>query len=97
MTVTIRELEGSEGEYFAYTKSVCGKATYLAYFRDDIFGAVVLVNFVEMLRAQFAAKSVEVKLLESCIRPKNPILLGLLRNSDDTESGVQGELPRGPC
>ena len=40
MTVTIRELEGSPGEYFAYTKSVCGRATYLAYFRDDIFGAV---------------------------------------------------------
>ncbi len=40
MTVTIRELEGSGDEYFAYTKSVCGKATYFVYFRDDIFGAM---------------------------------------------------------
>ena len=90
MTVTIRELEGSGDEYFAYTKSICGKATYFVYFRDDIFGAVVLVNFVEMLRTHFAAQSVEVKLLESCIRPKNPILLDLLRKSDGTGQGVRG-------
>ena len=79
MTVHIRALEGQGGEYFAYAKSVCGKATYFAYFHDDIFGAVVLVNFVEMLRSQFAAQRVEVKLLEGALQPKNPMLLELLR------------------
>lgn len=79
MTVTIRQLEGSSGEYFASSKSLGGKATYLAYFHDDIFGAVALLNFVEMLRKQFAAQSVEVKLLDGCIRPKNPAILEALR------------------
>jgi len=78
MTVTIRHVEGSPREYFASSKSLAGKATYLAYFHDDIFGAVALLNFVEMLRRQFAAQSVEVKLLDSCIRPKNPALVELL-------------------
>ena len=50
MTVTIRRIEDSQREYFAYAKSICGKATYFLYFCDDIFGAVVLHNFVEMLR-----------------------------------------------
>ena len=40
MTVTIRKLEKTEHEYFAYCKSLCGKATYLLYFDDSIFGAV---------------------------------------------------------
>ena len=79
MTVTVRQLEECPGEYLAYSKSLCGKATYFAYLRDDIFGAVILVNFVEMLRTHFAAQSVEVKLLDSCIRPKNPLLLEVLR------------------
>ena len=79
MTVTIRHVEGTPGEYVACTKSLGGKATYFAYLRDDIFGAVALVNFVEMLRKQFAPQSVEVRLLEDCIRPKNPALLEALR------------------
>ena len=45
MTITIRKLEKTEHEYFAYCKSLCGKATYLLYFDDSILGAVVLHNF----------------------------------------------------
>jgi len=44
MTVTIRKLDKSEHEYFAYCKSLCGKATYLLYFDDSILSAVVLHN-----------------------------------------------------
>ena len=79
MSVTIRQWEGSPGEYFAGAVSPAGKATDLAYFHDDIFGAVALLNFVEMLRRQCAAHSVEVKLLDSRIRPKNPARVEVLR------------------
>jgi len=40
MTVTVRRVENSQHEYFAYAKSICGKATYFLYFIDDIWGAV---------------------------------------------------------
>ena len=50
MTVTVRRVESSEHEYFAYAKSICGKATHFVYFTDDIWGAIVLHNFVEMLQ-----------------------------------------------
>jgi hypothetical protein len=82
MTVTIRELQDAQGEYFAYTKSLCGKATYFVYLRDDIFGAVALVNFVQMLRCHFDVQSVEVKVLDSSIQPKNPLLLEVLRQRE---------------
>ena len=79
MTVTIRQLQDCPHEYFAYVKSLCGKATYFVYLSDDIFGAIVLVNFIEMLRSHFQQQTVEVKLLESSLRPKNPMLLEVLR------------------
>ena len=46
MTITIRKFEKSDHEYIAYAKSLCGKATYCLYFVDDIWGAIVLCNFV---------------------------------------------------
>ena len=49
MTVTIRKLDKTDHDYFAYTKSLCGKATYLVYFQDDIWGAMILHNFIDML------------------------------------------------
>jgi hypothetical protein len=78
MTVTIRRIENAEREYFAYAKSICGKATYFLYFCDDIFGAVVLHNFVEMLR-RFFEKDVQVKLQDTTVQLKNEYLLSILR------------------
>lgn len=82
MTVTIRQLQDCPHEYLAYAKSLCGKATYFVHLSDDIFGAIVLVNFTEMLRSHFEQKTVEVKLLEGCVRPKNPMLLDVLKTPE---------------
>lgn len=79
MTVTIRRIENSEHEYFAYAKSICGKATYFVYFTDDIWGAVVLHNFVEMLRRFFEKESIKVRLQDTAIQLKNEYLLTILR------------------
>lgn len=79
MTVTIRKIENSDREYFAYAKSICGKATYFLYFIDDIWGAIVLHNFVEMLRKFFEQEKVKVKVQDTTIKLKNEYLLSLLR------------------
>lgn len=79
MTVTIRRIENSEHEYFAYAKSICGKATYFVYFTDDIWGAVVLHNFVEMLRRFFEKESIKVRLQDTAVQLKNEYLLTILR------------------
>ena len=78
MTITIRRVEQSEHEYFAYVKSTCGKATYFLYFCDDIAGAIVLYNFVEMLRRHFQKDAIKVKLHDSTIQLKNAHLLSIV-------------------
>ena len=79
MTVTIRKLDKSEHEYFAYTKSICGKATYFLYFEDNIWGAITLHNFIEMLKSFIQQKNVDVRIDEKSILIKNENILKLIK------------------
>jgi hypothetical protein len=82
MIVTIRQLQGSSHEYIAYTKSLCGKATYFVYFEDSIWGAVTLHNFIDMLKMFFQQKRVEVKVSEHTLRLKNKSVVSVLKSSE---------------
>ena len=88
MIVTVRRIENSQHEYFAYAKSICGKATYFLYFSDDIWGAMALHNFIEMLRRFFEKETIELKLQDMTIRLKNEYLLSILRDENTTEKSV---------
>jgi len=79
MEVTIRKLEKSENEYIAYTRSLCGKATYFLYFTDGIWGAVVLCNFVQMLKSYFEPQKLKLKVCENAVCLKNEHILSLLK------------------
>ena len=79
MTITIRKLDKSEHEYFAYIKSICGKATYFLYFEDSIWGAITLHNFIEMLKSFFQQKNVDVRIDEKSILIKNKNILELIK------------------
>jgi len=79
VTVIIRKLDNKEHEYFAYAKSLCGHGTYFLYFQDDIWGAVVLHTFIEMLRSFFKPAKVEVTVAEKDLTLKNDALLELLK------------------
>jgi hypothetical protein len=78
MNVTIRRLEHSDHEYLAYAKSLCGKATYFLYFCDDIWGAVVLCNFVQMLKSYFQAEKLKLTVHENAVCLKNEQILAFL-------------------
>lgn len=79
MTITIRKFEKSEHEYIAYAKSLCGKATYCLYFCDDIWGAVVLCNFIQMLGSFFQQEKLKITVHENAVSLKNEQILALLR------------------
>jgi len=81
MIVTVRKLQDTRHEYIAYTKSLCGKATYFVHFEDTIWGAVTLHNFIEMLKLFFQQKKVEVRVSEHALQLKNESLLSLLKGS----------------
>ena len=88
MIVTVRRIENSQHEYFAYAKSICGKATYFLYFSDDIWGAMVLHNFVDMLCRFFEKERIEIKLQDATIDMKNEYLLNILRDENTKEKSV---------
>ena len=79
MNIIIRKLDKTEHEYFAYAKSLCGKATYILYFEDSIWGAVTLHNFLEMLKSLFQQKEVEVTIVDESITIKNEFILELIK------------------
>jgi len=79
MTVTIRKLDNTDHDYFVYTKSLCGKATYFAYFHDDIWGAITLHNFIEMLKSFFNQEKVKVSMPDKNIEIKNELFLKFIR------------------
>jgi hypothetical protein len=62
LKVTIRKLKNKTHEYFAYLKGLTGKATYLLHFEDNIYGAITLNHFIQMLRTYFKEDSIEIGL-----------------------------------
>ena len=85
MTVLVRRIEKTDHEYFAYAKSICGRATYFLYFTDDILGAIVLHNFVEMLRRFFEKEQITLKFQDSTVQIKNEYLLSIFREGQSVE------------
>jgi hypothetical protein len=83
MIITIRELQDTQHEYIAYTKSLCGKATYFVCFEDSIWGAVNLHSFIEMLKIYFKQEKVELKLSDKTLAVKNKDILSLFQNKQD--------------
>ena len=93
MTVVIRKLHEKQHEYFAYTKSLCGKATHFIYFEDNIWGAVNLWNFIEMLRSFFHPPKIKVLIAEKDIILQNDAFLQFLKaDSNDPSLSYQFEI-----
>jgi len=74
LKVTIKQVENRQGEYIAYYRSEVLNATYLVYFRDNIFGSVALHEFSEMLRSKYRGSEVEFKISPEKLRFKSKAL-----------------------
>lgn len=85
MKITIRKLEDRAHEYFAYLKGLSGRAVYLLYFNDDIYGAITLNHFIEMLKKYFKETSVEISLQDSEIKITNEAIKEVLNNTGDVK------------
>ena len=72
MTVAIRKLAGTDADG--------GRATYFVYFQDNLWGAVALHNFAEMLRLAFQHPP-QLRIVEQELTLKHPAVLELLRRS----------------
>ena len=57
--IIIKQIESKQGEYIAYYKSELLNATYSVYFRDNIFGAIALHDFSEMIKSKYKKEDIE--------------------------------------
>jgi hypothetical protein len=83
MLINIRKLEYTDNDYFAYAKSLCGKATFFLHFTDDVWGAVLLFHFSQMLKSYFEADRIVFHISETTISLKNKYVLDLLKEQND--------------
>jgi hypothetical protein len=78
MRIIIKKLQNIEHSYFAYLRGMSGKATYLLYFEDNIYGAVSLHHFTEMLRNHFKEQKIEIHIHDREIEITNQALIDTL-------------------
>jgi len=78
LKITIKQVENRPNEYIAYYRSEFLNATYLVYFRDNIFGSVALHEFSEMLRSKYRGLEIEFIISAEKLRFKSKALEGAL-------------------
>ena len=80
MTVASRKIAGTDRDYLAYARKFSGRATYFVCFQDNLWGAVALHNFAEMLRLTWGQRP-HLRIVEQDLSLKHPAVLELLRQS----------------
>ena len=86
INVAIRKLAGTDREYLAYARTFAARAAYFVYFKDDIWGAMILHHFTDMLRAVFQNTPLKLTLVDRELPLKHPAILQLLRQPTEDDS-----------
>ena len=81
--ITIKQIENTEHEFIAYYKSDFLKSTFCAVFRDDIFGAVCLSRFTEMIKTHFNEQNITLFISDKNIKFKSQALLDELTQKQE--------------
>jgi hypothetical protein len=72
--IIIQRIENKD-EYFASYKSEFFQSTFTLFFNDNLFGAVALNRFFEMIRTGFNLKNLVLTISFDTIRFKNKMIL----------------------
>ncbi len=80
--IIIRPVEGREGEYIAYFENEFLQATFSVLLKDNIFGALALHAFAEMIRKTYGKNyrsgEIDFVLSDEAMSLKNKALLDVL-------------------
>ncbi len=80
--IIIRPVENREGEYIAYLENEFLQATFSILLKDNIFGALALHSFAEMIRKTFAKNyrsgEIDFTVSNEAMSLKNKALLDVL-------------------
>ena len=82
LKIIIKSMDNRETEYFAYYESEFLKATFSVYIHDNIFGALALNKFAEMIKEQYGKeyrnKRVEFIISDEPVSFKNKAILDVI-------------------
>ena len=82
INIIIRPVEHREGEYIAYYEAEFLQATFSVLLKDNIFGALALQAFSEMVRKAFAknyrSSEIDFMLSSESMTLENKLLLDVL-------------------
>jgi hypothetical protein len=81
--ITIKQIEGREGNFVAFSKSEFLKTTFALYFTDSIYGSISLVDFAEMLKHKYETDKVTFEISSEKLTFKNPKLLEVMIQPSD--------------
>lgn len=76
--ITIKQIEGREGEYIAFYKSEFLKATYSVHFTDSIYGCIAVHDFAEMLKYKYNEDRVSFIISNEKLTFEHPELLDIM-------------------
>ena len=85
--IMIHPVENRKGHYVAYFRSEFLDATYSAFFRDTITGALALHSFSEMIRKKYEQKEVDFILSEAEVPFRNEALLDVVNRQPSSFCG----------
>ncbi len=78
--ITIKQIDGRDGDFIAYCKSEFLKATYSVFFTDCIYGSLALTDFAEMLKHKYDEEKVTFEISNEKITFQSPELLDVMMN-----------------
>ena len=81
--VELRKIDNVDSGYLALVKKF-GTGVFFAHIRDDVYGAVALNQFLEMLRSQDNVHPITIKLTDKKVEIKSSFLLEVLKKEDKT-------------
>ena len=74
--VSIKQIEGQDGNFLALYQSEILHSTFFLCFKDDIMGAIALNSFVDMLSKKYEI-NIELCLLDEKMKIQNQALLDI--------------------
>jgi hypothetical protein len=82
MTITVRSLADSPDSYLASAAGPYGTSSFLLHFRADVFGAMSLHEFADMLRKHYGLPEVDLTFRDSRLQLQDGSLLSLLQEHE---------------
>jgi hypothetical protein len=80
--IIIKKIDNNNN-YIAYFKSDFLKATFCICFEDNVFGAVAVAEFFQMIKSKYSNNKITLTISEDKMRIKNPELLAKITKMGD--------------